>query len=102
MKGGRWKIHHFSGVHSNKDIYPRTILLPHAIWGFNFHTEAPDKPNLILRHAPCYTLIQRFRVTGLFAGQYTTGYYGTFTDVIVFLLLSDRYRNPERGFEPGT
>ena len=29
----------------------------------------------------CYKLIQRFRVTGLFTGQYTTGYYGTFTDV---------------------
>ena len=31
----------------------------------------------------CYKLIQRFRVTGLFACQYTTGYYGTFTDVIL-------------------
>ena len=30
----------------------------------------------------CYKLIQRFGVTGLFTGQYTTGYYGTFTDVI--------------------
>ena len=30
----------------------------------------------------CYKLIQRFRVTGLFTDQYTTGYYGTFTDVI--------------------
>ena len=30
----------------------------------------------------CYKLIQMFRVTGLFTGQYTIGYYGTFTDVI--------------------
>ena len=30
----------------------------------------------------CYKLIQRFRVTGLFTGQYTTDYYGTFTDII--------------------
>ena len=30
----------------------------------------------------CYKLIQRFGVTGLFTGQFTTGYYGTFTDVI--------------------
>ena len=36
---------------------------------------------LYLNHK-CYKLIQRFRVTGLFAGKYTTGYYGTFTDVI--------------------
>ena len=28
-----------------------------------------------------YKLIQRFRVTSLFTGQYTTGYYGTFKDV---------------------
>ena len=27
----------------------------------------------------CYKLIQRFRVTSLFTGQYTTGYYGTIT-----------------------
>ena len=30
----------------------------------------------------CYKLIQLFRVTCFFAGQYNTGYYGTFTDVI--------------------
>ena len=30
----------------------------------------------------CYKLIQRFRVTFLFTGLYTTGYYGTITDVL--------------------
>ena len=30
----------------------------------------------------CYRLIQRFRVTGLFAGQYNTKLHGTITDVI--------------------
>ena len=30
----------------------------------------------------CYKLIQLFRVTCFIAGQYNTGYYGTFTDVI--------------------
>ena len=31
----------------------------------------------------CYKIIQRFMVTGLFTGQYTTGYYRTFTDIIL-------------------
>ena len=30
----------------------------------------------------CYKLIQRFRVTGLFGGQYNTKLHGTITDVI--------------------
>ena len=30
----------------------------------------------------CYKLIQRFRVIGLFAGQYNTKLHGTITDVI--------------------
>ena len=30
----------------------------------------------------CYKLIQRFRVTGLFAGQYITKLHGTITGVI--------------------
>ena len=29
----------------------------------------------------CNKLIQRFRVTGLFAGQYNTNLHGTITDV---------------------
>ena len=37
---------------------------------------------LFCTHLYCYKLIQRFRVTGLITGQYTTGYFGTFTDVI--------------------
>ena len=39
-------------------------------------------PNMDAHMLFYYKLIQRFRVTGLFAGQDTTGYYGTFTDVI--------------------
>ena len=30
----------------------------------------------------CYKRIQRFRVTSLFTGEYTTGYYGKFIDVM--------------------
>ena len=40
-------------------------------------------PNMDAHMLFYYKLIQRFRVTGLFAGQDTTGYYGTFTDVIL-------------------
>ena len=36
----------------------------------------------------CYKLIQRFRVTGLFAGQYNTKLHGTITDVINTITLS--------------
>ena len=32
--------------------------------------------------ANCYKLIQWFRVTGLFAGQYNTKLHGTITDVL--------------------
>ena len=42
----------------------------------------PQNIGNVENEADCYKLIQRFRVTGLFAGQYTTGYYGTFTEVI--------------------
>ena len=30
----------------------------------------------------CYKLIRRFRVTGLFTGQYTTAYCGTITETL--------------------
>ena len=33
----------------------------------------------------CYKLIQRFRVTGLFAGQYNTKLHGTIIEVIIYL-----------------
>ena len=35
----------------------------------------------------CYKLIQRFRVTGLFAGQYNTKLHGTITDVICTIVV---------------
>ena len=38
----------------------------------------------------CYKLIQRFRVTGLFAGQYNTKLHGTITGVL-FLQIHEVY-----------
>ena len=37
-----------------------------------------------LHYYLCYKLVQRFRVTCLFTGQYTTKAYGTITDVIYY------------------
>ena len=37
---------------------------------------------LLILTSICYKLIQRFRVTGLFAGHYNTKLHGTITDVI--------------------
>ena len=36
----------------------------------------------------CYKLIQRFRVTGLLAGQYNTKLHGTITDVMYIFYLA--------------
>ena len=46
------------------------------MWAAKFEGE-----NLYKNHI-CYKLIQMFRVTCFITGQYNTGYYGTFTDVI--------------------
>ena len=41
----------------------------------------------------CYKLIQRFRVTGLFAGQYITKLHGTITGVIYTIVGSALLRD---------
>ena len=41
----------------------------------------------------CYKLIQRFRVTGLFAGQHNTELHGTITDLIYTIVGSALLRD---------
>ena len=44
-------------------------------------------PNL----CDCYKLIQRFRVTDLFAGQHNTKLHGTIRDVVYMVQLEELY-----------
>ena len=46
----------------------------------------------------CYKLIQRFRVTGLFAGQYITKLHGTVTGVIYTIVGSALLREQNDAF----
>ena len=51
------------------------------------HTKAgqniqPLTQDSTLELVKCYKVIQRFRVTGLYAGQHNTKLHGTITDVI--------------------
>ena len=48
-------------------------------------------PTKTLINSNCYKLIQRFRVTCLFAGQHNTKLHGTITDVIYFYLPSSLF-----------
>ena len=49
-----------------------------VLWPLNFKFSQVERVNVQY----CYKLIKRFRVTGLFTGQYTSVYCGTITDVI--------------------
>ena len=73
------------GVGARPDATLIVIVAAFSILSVSRYTAKNCKNILVKKEEKClkcYKLIQRFRVTGLIAGQYTTGYYGTLTDVI--------------------